>query len=114
MCAVEAHCRNLLLDDPLFNVGTVYTGISGALMKEQINLIRQDSGEVVDVRLPVAIKRRGENNPSVVIEDHEPQVVDCGDSIRVLFPLAGESVGQELAHPLGSARLQLTDKRELV
>src|ERR1700677_890662 len=114
ICAVETHCRNLLLHDPLFNVGTVYAGISCALMKEQVNLIRQDSGEVVDVRLPVAVKSRGENNPGVVIEDHEPQVVDCGDAIRVLLPLAGESVGQELAHPLASARLQLADKRELV
>ena len=89
-------------------------GIAGELLKEQVDFIGKDGREVVDVRLPVAVKSRGENNPGVVIEDHEPQVVDCGDAIRVLLPLAGESVGQELAHPLASARLQLADKRELV
>ena len=58
--AVKADCRDLLLDDPVFDLGTVNPGIAGALMEEQIDFIRKDGGAKI----------------SSIYDSHEPSNVD--------------------------------------
>src|ERR1700722_19903712 len=89
-------------------------GITSALVKKQVNLVGQDSREIVDVRFPVAVKGGGKDDPAIVIEDHEAQIMDCSYAIRVLLAFASESIGQQLAHAFRASWLERTYKRELV
>src|ERR1700722_14632527 len=54
--AVKANCRHLLLDDPVPDVRAVDAGIAFEFMKQQINFIRKNCAEIVDILIPAAIK----------------------------------------------------------
>ena len=111
---VEANRGDLLGDDPILDPGAMDSGIAFEFMKEQIDFIGEDSGEVVDVRFPVPVECGGEDDPGVVVENYEPQVVDRSDSIRILLAFTCEAIRQKLAHAFRAAWLERTDQSELV
>src|SRR5512146_2040636 len=68
--AVEGHRRDLVLRNELFYAGATHSRVVHDLLKQQIDLVRDDRGEIVDIRLPVAVEGRSENAPGVVVEDY--------------------------------------------
>ena len=69
--AVKGRRCDLLLSDPVFDIRTMYSGIAFEFVKEQINFVRNDGGEIVKILIPVTIKSGREYNPGVVIENYE-------------------------------------------
>src|SRR5215469_8822167 len=112
--AVESRGGDLSLNDPVLYLCTVDTGIAFEFMEKQVELVRDHGPEVVDVCIPVPIKRRGENDPGIVVEDHEPQVMNSTYAVSVLLALTCESSGQQFADALGAAWFELADKGEFV
>src|ERR1700736_6373322 len=111
---VEANRGDLLGDDPILDPGAMDAGIAFEFMKEQIDFIGEDSGEVVDVRFPVPIECGGKDDPGIVVENYEPQVVNRSDAVRVLLAFARESIGQQLAHAFRTSWVEFADKCEFI
>src|SRR5215831_17670811 len=114
ICTVEGGCRDLLRDDPILDLGAVNSRIALAFVKEQIDLVGDPASEIVDVGIPGPVESGSKDHTGVVVEDHESQIMHCGDPISKLFSLFVESFAEQLAHTLRAPRLELADERELL
>ena len=74
---------NLMLNDKVFDLRTMYSGIAFNLFKVIINLVRNYGRKVVDIWIPITIKGGREKEPGIVIEDHKSHIVKSAYAISV-------------------------------
>src|SRR6185295_7930651 len=76
LCHEPAFCRYLVLNEIVFcsRVADSRPAFPGRV--HQIQIIWNQRDEVVDVGVPIAIEGRGEEQFRVVVEEHEPHVVE--------------------------------------
>src|SRR6266404_2371867 len=84
-------------------------GIAKLEVKDVGNLRR----EVLDVDVPVAIVGSAEEQLRVVVQKHEPHVVDSANHVYEFIPDAAVQSFEETAQPLGSAWCERDDHRQL-
>jgi len=84
----------------------VNTGPVLDFVKEEIDLLGDLSGEVVDVNVPVAIERRGKEHAGIVIENDETQVMDRAHAICDALTISREAFAKQLAQAIGTAWLE--------
>src|SRR5215469_10963746 len=81
---VPTFCRDLMVSDPVFHLGTVNSWPAFPKRKENVHFVGDLRHEVLDVGVPVAVVGSGEEQLRVVVQKHETHVVDCANSIRVV------------------------------
>ena len=85
---VPAFRRDLVLDEVVLRVRMANAGPAVPGGVDDVQVVGNLRHEVVDVGVPIAVKGRGEEQPRVVVEEHEAHVVEGADLVRALREVA--------------------------
>src|SRR5581483_3572095 len=104
--------RDLVLDQVVLCSRTANAGPAVPRGVDNVQIIRNLRHEVVDIGVPIAIIGRGEEQPCVVIEEHEAHSVKGADLVRSLGQIALQQL-EKRAQTLRAAGCERDDDRQL-
>src|SRR5262245_35576621 len=109
---VPAFCRDLMFGEVILRswAANARPAVPGGV--DYVEIVGYLCHEVVNVGVPIAVKGRGEEQPSVVVEEHEAHGVEGADLVGALREVAPQQP-QERPQPLGAARRQRHDDCQL-
>src|SRR5215469_285507 len=108
---VPTFCRDLMVSDPVFHLGTVNSRPAFPKRKEDVQFVGNFRHEVLNVGVPLAVVGSGEEQLRVVVQKHETHVVDGTNPVRVVEVAVPRL--QHTAQPRGSATRERGDQRQL-
>src|SRR6516164_10038071 len=88
--------RDLVLCDVVLHGGATYARPAFTVAEHHVELIGNLRGKVVDIRVPLAVICRGEQDPRVVVEEHVAHIMHAAD------PIGGLDVAPSVQHGLES------------
>ncbi len=74
-----AFCRDLVLDEVVFRPGISNARPAFPRRVDDVQIVRDQSNEVVDIDVLIAVERSGEKHSRVVVEKHEAHVMESSD-----------------------------------
>src|SRR5262249_22658099 len=98
---VPAFGRDLVLDDPVFHLWAANPRPAFASGEDDIHLVGDLRCEVIDIRVKIAVVGSREEQPRVVVQEHETHVVDGANPVRVIEATIPQL--QQRAQPRGPA-----------
>src|SRR6185295_6795166 len=109
---IPAFRGDLMLGEVILGSWTADTGPAVPGRIDDVQVVGNFLDEVVDIGVPVAVKGRGEEEPGIVVEEHEAHGVERADLIRALREVASQDP-QERTQALRTTRGERDDDRQL-
>src|SRR5882724_372030 len=75
-------CRDLVLNEVIFRPWVANPRPAFPSRVHEVEIVWNQRDEVVDINIPIAVERSGEEQSRIVVDEHEAHVVEGADLAR--------------------------------